>query len=93
MDSGIICDWATLRQKEAKCVKITFPSMVTARAFHYQFKDMEWESDNGTQTILIRLHHVKFDTELFDPQVRLAVNTCGQVTPHLINSIVGRIAN
>ena len=91
--SGIIAEWSKMRRKRVGPVPVVFPSIVTARGFHFQFKDMEWESDNGTQTIIVRLQHLMFDNELLDPQVRLVVNTVPKVTPQTLNNITNRITN
>ena len=65
--SGIVADWTTMRKRRTGPVTIKFPNILLARAFHYQFKDYEWESDNDTQTIIIRLQNELFDAEMVDP--------------------------
>ena len=91
--SGIVADWAPARRKRTGLVAIKFPSVETARAFHYKYKDFEWESEGGTQTIIIELQHVVFDVEMQNPRVRLAVSSVQSLTPDMVKSIVGGISD
>ena len=91
--SGIQADWNNMNKKKSSPVTIRLPSVLVARAFHYQYKDFEWQGDNGTQTIIIRLKHDLFDRELLTPQIRLIVNTTSNITPELVNSVMAGIVS
>ena len=87
-NTGIIPEWASMNRRRATRVCAVFPNVLVARAFHYQYKDMEWESASGTQTMIIRLKHDIFDNELLDPRIRVAVST-STITPAMISAIRG----
>ena len=90
--SGIVPDWTSMKGKRVQPIMLHFPSLITARGFYFQYKDLEWESDNGTQTLVVRLKHDKLDKEVLDPAVRLAVSTSALVTPALMSQIGHQIA-
>ena len=91
--SGITADWAAMKRKRAGPIQVTFPNLTVARAFHNKFKDDEWESDDGTQTIIVHLKHEVFDQELCKPHVRRAISNVSAITPALIKSIGSGISN
>ena len=91
--SGIILDWSVIKRKRAGPVASAFPSVELVRSFHYQYKDFEWDSEDGSQTIIIELQHVVFDKEMCDPRVRLAVSSVKALTPSMVKSIAGGISN
>ena len=91
--SGIIANWTAPRRKRTGPVTVSFPSVPLARAFHYQYKGFEWESEEGTQTVIIELQHATFDAEMCDPRVRLAVATAKDISPDMLRSIVAGISN
>ena len=91
--SGIVVDWASVKRKRSNPITLKFPSVITARAFHYQYKDFEWESEEGTQTIILDLRHEAFDIEMRDSRVRLAVSSFKEITPDAMKSITGAISN
>ena len=91
--SGIIVEWVAMKRNRAGPVTIRFPTLELARAFHYQYKDFEWDSDAGSQTVVIELQHDAFDMEMRDPKIRLAVSSTKDLTPEMVKSIVGGISN
>ena len=88
----VTVEWNKLKRKRSHPVTVTFPTVETARAFHYQFKDYEWESDDCSQTIIVELQHDMFDKELRNPHVRNAVTAANVITPEHVKSIVGGIS-
>lgn len=84
----IVAQWPAVKRKKVGPVKLNFPSVTLARAFHYQYKDGEWDSDTGAHTILIRLKHDQFDREMLDPATRVAVGSVPAITPLLVRQIV-----
>lgn len=81
-----------MKKRRTGPVTIKFPNILLARAFHYQFKDFEWESDNSTQTIITRLQNEAFDAELVHPHVRLLVSESAQIIPEIVKSLTQSIA-
>ena len=91
--SGIVAEWAKMKRKRSGPVALTFLNVLTARAFHFQFKNHEWESNDCTQVIMVQLHHDAFDSEMQSPHVRTMVETCTSITPEMIRSITGSITS
>ena len=85
---GIEVDWANAGRLKSGSIKFTFPTVDLARTFHHLFQDMEWPSDNGTQTIIVRLRHNVFDIEMLFPETRLA-----RCSPNMNNTGTAAIGN
>ena len=81
-----------MKRKKAAPVTLHFPNADIARAFSYQFKDYELESNDCSQTVIIELQNVTFDHEIRDPRIRLAVGAANTTTPEFVRSIVGGIS-
>ena len=90
--SSILAQWNTMKKKRSGPATLTFPCVATARGFFYQYKDYEWEGDNGTQTLIIRLHHATFDAELLQPDVRLLLSKSFHVTATMVNSVASSLS-
>ncbi len=82
----------TMKRARSALVNIKFPSVAHARAFHYQFKEYEWESDDGSQTLIVQLQHELFDKEMLNTRIRNIVKTTNAITPAVVDSIMGGIS-
>ena len=90
---GIVADWNSMKKKRNGPVTVQFPDLLTARGFHYQYKDYEWESSDGAQTMIIRLGNEMFDEESARPHVRTAVASAPHVTPAMVTSLGRSVTN
>ena len=91
-EGDIQADWNIMKKRRNGPVAIKFADLLTAKGFYFQYKDYEWQSDNGCQTMIIRLSHETFDADYLLPGIRSIISEADNMTPQTLAAINRSIA-
>ena len=91
-DGDIQADWNIMKNRRNGPVAVKFADLDTAQGFYFQYKDYEWQSDNGCQTIIVRLSNANFDADYLLPGVRNTISKAAHMTPQTLAAIYRSIA-
>ena len=92
-DAVVKAEWTKMSKRQSYPARVCFPSIALARGFFYQHKDMEWGSDDGTQTMIVRLKHQLFDAELLNPITRTQAMQGSYITASMVSSTTQALSN
>ena len=84
---GVQVEWIRMARRRTSPARLHFPSIATARGFFYQYKDFEWENEDATQTIIVRLQNILFDAELLNPSTRAQATQASNITASMLASV------
>ena len=85
--SGIVVEKPAKGKGKGSSKTLSFPSVLTARAFYYKFNEYEWASNTGSHAYIITLRHAVFEEECKQVHVRRGIQGSAPITPALLQKI------